>query len=605
MAFGPAPFDKPRFSEGLGMTPDEVHQRKRSTSRPRLTRRGFLKSVLSLSAAGSLYAQHPPLTLTGAVPGDTSRLTPLLHISVPDKDIQNSFWIAAKLTHEMRQLATQYYGEEGWFAVSDGKNDPYHGYDPRDFRYGPKLAAYLYGDDPHFALEMGKRIFHDETDPSGRLLWDSKGQTSIHLAQTVKHFNDYVVYVGQDDFVHQNWSRLTQMARWSLATYDRNNDGLIEQGPFVSSHFWALLVGEVENFPAVDHCSDDVVVVATMEVCEFLSLMSRYAAQYGLPDADWLSARAAQFHEAIETRAFDTSAEYYYLLRRTSQDRWYHSINGIDEDSRELDVTPYYSSVVSGDWSRAMRVASYARKVLIEDDIFPMPLDYPTYSWVAPNYPGPFAHIPGGAWEEAYYNCVRAWSHCRLLDAVYEAVRRRSEAIAREHDCMESYTQDGHGRGRDRYGISAAGHISAIIEGLFGIVPTGFGFDEVNISPNLPVKWAGAIPASIQVSLPDNGFLEYTWSCDLNARAIELTIRSDRERKGNFRIFVPGPIASINWSGQNISRSLIDIATQVGTGVFALLHKPFHKDKLRITFDTCEAQGVPAASCEALLRNGS
>ena len=43
-------------------------------------------------------------------------------------------------------------------------------------------------------------------------------------------------------------------------------------------------------------------------------------------------------------------------------------------------------------------------------------------------------------------------------------------------------------RGRDRYGISAAAHMAAIIEGLFGITPAGFGFDEINIHPNLPTR---------------------------------------------------------------------------------------------------------------------
>jgi hypothetical protein len=114
-------------------------------------------------------------------------------------------------------VATKFYGKEGWLSVSNGKTDPRPVYDPRDFRYGPKCAAYLYGDEPGFALEMGKRIFQDETDPGdGRILWDPTGQTAIHLAQIVKHFSDYVVYAGQDDFVRQNWNRLTQMAHWSL-----------------------------------------------------------------------------------------------------------------------------------------------------------------------------------------------------------------------------------------------------------------------------------------------------------------------------------------------------------------------------------------------------
>jgi hypothetical protein len=567
----------------------------------RPTRRDFLRTAASLAVAHSAVAEPLHLALGQAMP-DTSRISPLVQISTPDKAIDESFWIAAKLTQELRQLATAHYHKEGWIAVSDGKNGPQHSYDPRDFRYGPKLSAYLYGDDPTFALEMGKRILEDQTNPTtGQMLWDTHGQTAIHLAQTVKHFTDYVAYGGNSDLVRDHWTRITQFAHWALATYDRNNDGLIEQGPFVNDHFWSLIVGEVSNFPMVPNCSDDVVVVATMEVCEFVSTMARYAAEHKLADEAWLTARAKQMHAAIEAKAFDSTAEYYYLCRRTPEDRWYHSVNAINEDSRELDVTPYYSSIVSGDWSRAMRVAQYARTVLIDDKIFPMPLDYPTYSWVSPHYGGPWGHIPGGAWEEAYYNCVRAWSHTRLLDAVYEAVHRRSVAIAREKDTRESFTHDGQGRGRDRYGISAMGHLSAIIEGLFGIVPTGFGFDEVDIAPNLPIHWAGQAPASIQVAVPGGGFIKCTWSCDLKTRTIELAIESDRERKGNFRIFVPGPIGTIHFSEENIPRNMIDQAPQVNTGLFAFIHRPFHKDTLRITFESCATEGLPPASCGTLI----
>jgi hypothetical protein len=330
-----------------------------------------------------------------------------------------------------------------------------------------------------------------------------------------------------------------------------------------------------------------------MEVCEFLLVMARYGEQNGLADAAWFRSRASQMHEAIETKAYDSAANYYYHLRRTPEMRWYHSISGINEESRELDVAPYYSALVSGESGRAQAVARYARKVLLEDVIFPMPLHYPTYCWVSPNYGSPFGGICGGCWEEAYYNCVRSWAHTRMLDAVYEAIRRRSEAYVRDQDCREWYTHDGHSRGRDRYGISAAAHVSAIVEGLFGITPTSFGFGEVNIAPNLPTKWAGT-PASLQVALPGGGFLKYEWKCDLNARIVELTASTDKQRTGNFRIFVPGPVTSVEWDTQRIR---YDSAPQVDAGVFVLIHRPFQTANIRIAFGTCDSAGLPPASC--------
>ena len=87
--------------------------------------------------------------------------------------------------------------------VSDGKMGPQHGYDPRDFRYGAKCAAYLYGDDPSFALEMGKRIFLGEVDgKDGHIKWSWKqDQTAIHLRKLQSAFSDYISYLEQDEFV--------------------------------------------------------------------------------------------------------------------------------------------------------------------------------------------------------------------------------------------------------------------------------------------------------------------------------------------------------------------------------------------------------------------
>jgi hypothetical protein len=503
-----------------------------------------------------------------------------VHIEVPEAAIEESFRIAVRLTEDMRRLAYRYYKRDGWLAVSDGKNGPQHGYDPRDFHFGPKCAAYLWGHDATFAREMGRRIFQDQSDPAdGRLRWDSRGQCSIHLAQTAKHFSDFMVYAGQDDLVRDNWEQMVKTLKWGLAHYDPEQKGLIEQGPFVTDHFWALLVGEPYNFAEVENCSRDVAVVSSMEVYEWLKLAGDFAAGRNLPDAAWLKARADQAHDAIETSAWDADAGDYYLLYRRPERRWQHSILRINEESRELDVAPYYAAMLSGNPSRAAKVAAYARSVLLEHSIFPMPLHYPAYCWISPHYGNAYGGIPGGCWEEGYYNCTRAWSECKMLDAVYEAVRRRSEAHARDGDCIEWDTQDkGLARGRDRYGISAMAHVAAIIEGLFGITPVRFGFDEIDIRPNLPAKWAGK-SATIRVTLPGNGFLEYSHVFDPARKRITLRVTTDRPRKARFRVFAPSPVGGVPWNAQN---TRYVSAEQAGGGFFVCLDRPIRQDTLEI-----------------------
>jgi hypothetical protein len=392
----------------------------------------------------------------------------------------------------------------------------------------------------------------------------SRHQSAIHVAQVAKHFSDYLRYSGQDQFIGDNWDRLLTIIRWTLGEYDRNTDGLIENGRRLQNRLWAYLVGEPENSFILDQAENDVVVVPSMEVCEWLQLTAAYGKARHLPRADWLESKRGQMLHAIENQAYDRDAGYYYLLYRAKEQKWYHSGSGIDETSRELDVTPYYAAFVSGNDSRGRKVADYARQVLMNDAVFPMPLTYPVYYWECTNYPFQ-GFIPGGCWEEAYYNCVRAFSKYDMLDPVYRAVKLRSDSIAREGVCMEWYSlKDGIGGGRDRYGISAAGHVSAIIEGLFGITPAGFGFGKVNIWPAIPSDWAGT-PATITVTLPDNGFLTYTYLYRPEAKTVTFTVETDRQREGRFRIPVPGrvkalpypvstpfssPPSSIHWNGK-------------------------------------------------------
>jgi len=526
-------------------------------------------------------AEHP---LSNTLSNEPDfRISRRVSMSVPDKTIEDSFQIAADLLVEMRRIAYQHYKHDGWLAVSDGTNGPQPSYDPRDFRFGPKCAAYLWGDDPGLISQMGDRIFFDEHDKDGKLGWDySRGQCGIHIAQVAKHFSDYLRYSERDKFVMENWDRLLKIIKWTLAEYDRNHDGLIEHGWRVPNRLWAYLVGEPENSFIWDQTESDVVVVASMEVCEWLQLMADYGEAHHLPEKDWLQSKAAQMRSAIETLAYDSDAGYYYLLCRVKEKKWYHSGCGINEDSRELDVTPYYAAFVGGNDSRGHKVAEYARHVLMDNGVFAMPLSYPTYYWTCTNYPY-HGFISGGCWEESYYNCVRAFSKYNMLDAAYAAIKRRSDAYAREGGCSEWFTlKQGTGSGRDRYGIAAAGHLSAIIEGLFGITPTRFGFAEINIWPAMPPSWADQ-PATIAVTLPDGGFLKYTYLFQPKRKTVTLTIQTDKQRQGHFRIPVPGLAKSIQW---NEEQTRGDIRTRAdGQWELLSLDRPFTKAVLKIEME--------------------
>ena len=153
------------------------------------------------------------------------------------------------------------------------------------------------------------------------------------------------------------------------------------------------------------------------------------------------------------------------------------------------------------------------------------------------------------------------------------------------------------GGGRDRYGISAAGHLSAIVEGLFGITPTRFGFNEINIWPAIPPSWADQ-PAIIAVTLPDGGFLKYTYLYQREKKTVTLLIETDKQRQGHFRIPVPGqtkalpypistpinkPISSIHWNGQDIWGDIRKRSD--GQWELVSLDRPFTKAVVKIDLE--------------------
>jgi hypothetical protein len=136
-------------------------------------------------------------------------------------------------------------------------------------------------------------------------------------------------------------------------------------------------------------------------------------------------------------------------------------------------------------------------RALVRDRVFPMPTRWPTYSWYSPGHPngadqGDDSSQIGGAWDTPYFHCVALLERLGLQQSLQRAVLRRAEAIHRDQDCLENYYADGtidptRFYSRDQYIVCATAHVSAIIEGLFGITPARTGFAEVNLRPNLPL----------------------------------------------------------------------------------------------------------------------
>ena len=221
------------------------------------------------------------------------------------------------------------------------------------------------------------------------------------------------------------------------------------------------------------------------------------AREVGAPQAETLAKCHAELVAAIENRAWSEKDAYYYLQRDENTDRWFLSINGQCEESRETDVMPFYAAEACEIPERIQAVGRVLNRALLKDRVFPMPTRWPTYSWYSPYSPngvdmGDDCGQIGGAWDTPYFHGVELLSRLGLQQAVQRAVFRRAEVTHRDQDCLESYYQDGtidptRFYDRDQYMVSGTAHLSAIIEGLFGITPARTGFAEVNLRPNLPL----------------------------------------------------------------------------------------------------------------------
>jgi hypothetical protein len=81
------------------------------------------------------------------------------------------------------------------------------------------------------------------------------------------------------------------------------------------------------------------------------------------------------------------------------------------------------------------------------------------------------------------------------------------------------------------------------------------------------------------VTLPGNGFLEYSHVFDPARKRITLRVTTDRPRKARFRVFAPSPVGGVPWNAQN---TRYVSAEQAGGGFFVCLDRPIRQDTLEI-----------------------
>lgn len=515
-------------------------------------------------------------------------------IDTPLAYLNDSWDIAVRLLDKGRKLYRQGKGlgrtpdnpdgfPGAWLPVSVGKRIPMvYPWDARDIRHGAKMIAYLWAEEPGLVEEYERNLFIEQILENGDFLDQGDNITpySTHLTMYTSAASDMAWYFGVTrEAGARVLGNIAKLVARTLEIFDPEGSGLLNIGVGPEWHergFFVTHLGEPNHFPA-NYDGTNKSVLSTMALAVFVKRFRDLTVKSGAKETGELSAACDRLVGAIEGPAWNEAGDYYYIQRDDNSDRWFHSINGLCEESRETDVVPHYAAEACEIPERVRSVGRIINKVILKDQVFPMPTRYPVYAWYSPANPngidmGEDCGQLGGAWDTPYFHCVQVLEKLGLQEALQRAVFRRAEVTYRDRDCLESYRLDGtiddtRFCNRDEYIVSATAHLSSIIEGLFGITPAGTGFAEVNIRPNLPLyrrhrhtshpsEWSGR-DNKISVMLGEG-------------RKLNLVIRYDEDQEvltlqtNNVGVMahirVPLDLAArfrgASWSGQDIETRL-------------------------------------------------
>lgn len=389
-----------------------------------------------------------------------------------------------------------------WLPVSLGKRGHMSTlWDERDIRHQARLMAYLWADEEGLADEFYQNMFVDLINPEGELQGHNRRCPKF---PTVANINSMYAMVCGDmlQYFDLPKGRVEAVLKQALAfaerivrEFDPEKSGLLNVGQSGNT-FWGTHLGEPNHYP-VNYDPTNKAIVPTMAFAVFLKKAYAAAERHNSSTAKKLEPMCRRTIDAIENGAWSELGQYYYVQKDDNSGRWFHSLNGIRETSRETDVVPHYAAELCPHDDRVRQVGRVLHDALTRERCFPMPQYFPTFSWYSPEHPngvdmGEDCGQIGGSWDTPYFHCVQVLERVGLQQALQRAILRRAEVAVRDGDFLESYRLDGtvdHSVffNRDEYVVSATAHLTAIIEGLFGVTPAKIAFREINIRPNLPL----------------------------------------------------------------------------------------------------------------------
>jgi hypothetical protein len=493
--------------------------------------------------------------------------------------VDAAFAISVKLVDELRAEYHAAGGLPGWLPVSGGIRGPLVDMsDRRDSAHAVKMAAFLWGEEPGIEAVMERAMMLDVVDAQTGRLTHPSGDVlpAVQIGMQCRCMADLYRYFAPGPKFDEALQLAARAADWVAQEYDPEGSGMLDVKNAEGQTFWGCHLGEPNHYPT-NYDPKSKALCPTMAFAVWLRHTEEVARQAGSPTAAGLARHLAAVRATLEGPGWSERYGYYYMQFDRLADKWFFSLNGLRETSREVDVTTYYAAEGGVATDRQHSVARWIDHMLMEDRVFPSPILYPVYAWYSPEHPNYIDHgrqlsVIGGAWDTPYQHNVSLLREAGLVDTLELAVRKRAEAIQRDGDCLEWFYLDGTvdnatGFIRDRYLVCATAQIATTIEGLFGVTPAAPHFAEFNIAPSLPLfrRHRHTVPPApyaerdnrLSVTLPGNRRL------DLVIRYSEadevLRVRTNAMGvPAHFRLPVdlPARVREVRWAGEPVPYTL-------------------------------------------------
>ncbi len=499
-------------------------------------------------------------------------------VSTGNKQIDTSFKIAVSLIDDLREKYYQKTGTKGWLPVSGGIRGPQiDSSDLRDSAHMVKMSAYLWGEENDLPEILEKSLFIESIDKkTGKIIHScALGDFyAAHVGMYSRCAADFHNYFLPTEKSIEVIDRSIKMIKWITRTYDEESSGLLDTRTPSNKYktFWGMHLGEpVHQVDNLDPKSK--AVIPTMAFTVLLNSLYNLAKKLNHTKVSFIKEYLNRYFNSIENGAWSEEGDYYHVQFDRISDRWFFSFNGLSEESRELDIIPYYCTEMDVPKEHLKAVARYVNDVILKHRIFPMPIFYPTYAWYSSLSPngidqGENTGQIGGAWDTPYLHSISLLNKAGFCESVELGIRKRAESIYRDEDCLEWYFLDGtidlaRTMCRDKYLVSATAHISAVIEGLFGVRPLSPNFKEISFSPCIPFyrrhrhtvhpsPWSEK-DITLKITLPYGKRLEFTLRYSESDEKLRIRTNS-LEATGYFRIPIDlsSRVKRVTWGGKDI-----------------------------------------------------